>query len=276
MDLPRPPLEISSTANPRIKRLVKLRQKSHRDNEHVTVIEGYRENRRAIDNGHPPTELYFCSDLFQDPGSEKLLADAAAQGASLFACHAPVFRKAAYREGPDGLLSVAPAVGIPLNALTLSETPFLVVAQAIEKPGNLGTILRSADGAGADAVIVCDRCTDINNPNVVRASMGTLFSVPVVETSTEELLPWLHRHGIQTLAATPHATRTYSEVDLTGPVAVVVGTENEGLTNRWMDEASLAVRIPMQGKADSLNVATATTILLYEVLRQRLLSTSRR
>ena len=269
MDVLRPPLEITSPTNPRIKALVKLRQRKQRDSQHVTLIEGFRENRRAIDNQHPPTELYFCRKLFHDEDNEALLNDARAHGAALFDCNEEAFRKAAYRESPDGLLSVAPAIGQPLSSLELSKTPFLVVAQSIEKPGNLGTILRSADGAGADAVIVCDHCTDINNPNVVRASMGTLFSVPVVETTTTMLLPWLRERNIQTLAATPHTDHLYTGVDLTGPVAVVIGTEKHGLTNEWMDGADLRVRIPMLGQADSLNVATATTILLYEVLRQR-------
>jgi TrmH family RNA methyltransferase len=143
------------------------------------------------------------------------------------------------------------------------------VAEAIEKPGNLGTILRSADAAGADAVLVCDRCTDVFNPNVVRASIGTLFSLPVVEVSTDEALPWLRARGIRILAATPAADTLYTDVDLAAATAIVVGTEKVGLSSRWMSEADVRVRIPMRGQIDSLNVASATTLLLYEAVRQR-------
>ena len=144
------------------------------------------------------------------------------------------------------------------------------MAESIEKPGNLGTILRSADAAGAAAVLVCDRCTDVQNPNVVRASVGTLFSLPVVECTTAEAVPWLAERGFRILASTPHAEAFYTDYDLTGPTAVVVGAEQVGLKDAWlMSEACSRVRIPMLGQCDSLNVAAATTILLYEVVRQR-------
>ena len=143
-----------------------------------------------------------------------------------------------------------------------------MIAESIEKPGNLGTILRSADGVGADGVIVCDRCTDIYNPNVVRASVGTLFTLPVVEAGSEETLQWLKDNKVQIVAATPAASAVFTEVDLSGPVAIVVGTEQLGLSNFWMEQADIQVKIPMRGAADSLNVATATTLLLYEVVRR--------
>jgi TrmH family RNA methyltransferase len=149
------------------------------------------------------------------------------------------------------------------------ENPFLLVAEAIEKPGNLGTILRSSDAVGVDAALVCDRCTDIFNPNVVRASVGTLFTQLVAEVHGQELIPYLKTRGIAIVAATPHATKEFTQVDLKGPVAIVVGTEQLGLSKDWMQAADIQVAIPMMGCADSLNVATATTLLLYEVLRQR-------
>ena len=145
----------------------------------------------------------------------------------------------------------------------------LIIAEAVEKPGNLGTIMRSADAAGVDAVIVCDACTDLGNPNVVRASIGTLFTVPIAEASTEETLAWVRDKGISVLAATPAAEKLHTETDMTGSVAIVVGTEQIGLSDRWLNESSLNVRLPMYGQVDSLNVAAATTILLYEAIRQR-------
>ena len=145
----------------------------------------------------------------------------------------------------------------------------LVVAEAIEKPGNLGTILRSSDATGVDGLIVCDRCTDIHNPNVVRASVGTLFTIPVVEAAGEETFRWLKKNNIAIVAATPHAEKLYTEVDMNRALAIAVGTEQLGLSELWMKHADIQVRIPMHGVADSLNVATATTLLLYEALRQR-------
>jgi TrmH family RNA methyltransferase len=262
-------LEITSPTNPRVKDVVRLRQRSHRDDSGCMLIEGFRENRRALDNGHSPSTLFYCESLFQGENNETLLNDSREAGAQLISCPPPVFKKMSYRDRPDGLLAVAPQIRNALADLSLKPAPFIVVAEAIEKPGNLGTILRSSDAAGVDAVIVCDRCTDINNPNVVRASIGTLFSLPVVETSTEEAIAWLNANNIQAVAATPHTDTLYSDVDLTGGVAVVVGTEQYGLSDRWLEASELKVRIPMLGQADSLNVASATTILLYEVVRQR-------
>ena len=149
------------------------------------------------------------------------------------------------------------------------KKPFYVVAEAIEKPGNLGTILRSSDASCAQGVIVCDRCTDIYNPNVVRASVGTLFTVPTVEETSKNTIAWLKKHHIQIVAATPHADMMYYDADFRKPLAIAFGTEQLGLSDLWDKEADIRVKIPMLGVADSLNVAMACTILLYEVVRQR-------
>ena len=264
-----PVLEISSNANPRIKHIIRLRQRSHRDAARQMLIEGYREVHRALSNRYTIESLYFCEELFQGENNHALLDMIQKTGAKLFRCSKPVFAKISYRDRPDGLLALAPQLHLTLADIQLTDAPFIIVAESIEKPGNLGTILRSADAAGADAVIVCDRCTDINNPNVVRASIGTLFCRPVVEASSAETIKWLRQHRIQSLAATPHAQKLYTEADCTTPIAIVVGTEQYGLSETWMQEAHMQIRIPMHGQADSLNVATATTILLFEVCRQR-------
>ena len=264
-----PPPDITSSANPRIKQLIRLRQRSHRDAAGQMLIEGYREIQRAHTNQHPIETLFFCEALFQGQNNHALLEALRQSGTRLLHCSKPVFQKISYRDRPDGLLALGPQLHHKLDDITLSPSPFLVIAEAIEKPGNLGTILRSADAAGADAVIVCDRCTDINNPNVVRASIGTIFCRPVVEATSEETIAWLRQNGIRSLAATPHAKASYTAIDCTGPIAIVVGTEQYGLSPAWMQQADLQVRIPMHGQADSLNVATATTILLFEVCRQR-------
>ena len=263
------PKLISSLQNPRVKTAVKLRQRSHRDELGLMLIEGFREVKRALDNGHAPSELFFCPELFQGQNEAALIDGCREAGAALFECSSPVFAKLSYRDRPDGLLAVAGQVRHALDALRLPPQPLVVVAEAIEKPGNLGTILRSADATGVDAVIVCDRCTDINNPNVVRASVGTLFALPVVETATRNALIWLRENRIQTVAATPDAEDLYTQPDFTKGTAVIVGTEQYGLSEAWLKEADQRVCIPMLGQADSLNVASATTILLYEAVRQR-------
>ena len=175
-----------------------------------------------------------------------------------------------YRDRPEGLLGIGPQLHRGLDDLKLSEHPFFLVAEQIEKPGNLGTIMRSSDAVKVDGLILCDSKTDIYNPNVVRASTGNLFTLPIAEATTAETIPWLKKKGVRILSTSPHVDALYTDVDLTGPVAVVVGAEQYGLTKPWIDEADLAVRLPMLGEADSLNVATATAILLYEVVRQRL------
>lgn len=260
---------LTSLQNPRVKHVVRLRDRQGRDEAGELLIEGTRALRRALDCGYRPHTVYFCADLFQEEDEEVLLADAAAAGATLWATSAAVLRKMAYRSQPEGMIGVGPQLTVRLDEMRLSDRPLLVVAAAIEKPGNLGAILRSADAVGADGVIVCDGGTDIHNPNVVWASTGTIFSVPIAEVSFGEALAWLHNQNIKVLAATPHADVEYTEVDLRSPVAIVVGSEQVGLGRTWLDAADLCVCIPMLGQADSLNVAMATTILLYEALRQR-------
>ncbi len=264
-----PQAQITSLQNPRVKEVGRLRTRRYRDEANMLLIEGYRELLRALENQWNPHTLFYCRELFLGGNEEALIRRCTTAGCEVFSCSEAVFRKLAYRDRPDGLLALAPQMRRTLADLPLGEMPFLLVAESIEKPGNLGTMLRSADAAGVDAVIVCDPCTDINNPNVVRASIGTLFSVPVAAAPTTEVIAWLKEKGIQTLAATPHTDRDYDSVDLAIPLAIVVGSEQYGLHSQWMNEADVQVRIPMMGQADSLNVAAAATILLYETLRQR-------
>lgn len=263
------PQPVSSLQNASIKQVVKLRQRSHRDEFGLLIVEGYREVKRALDNRVAVEKLFYCPALYQGKNEPALVARCAELNVPLLECSEPVFRKIAYRDRPEGLLALCPQIHRTLVDLKLPANPFVVVAEHIEKPGNLGTMLRTADAAGVDALIVCDRCTDINNPNVVRASIGTLFTVPLAEASTAETLAWLKANGIRSIAASPHATKNYTEVDMNQPIAIVVGAEQFGLSDAWMQQADELVRIPMLGQADSLNVAAAATILLYEVVRQR-------
>ena len=263
------PSVISSLTNPRVKQAVALRHRSHRDTLGLTLVEGYPEVRRAVENRHFPVTFFTCPALFQGENEPELIRRCREAGVEHLECTEAVFRKMSYRDRPDGLLAVAPQVRGSIAELHLPDNPLLIVVQAIEKPGNLGTILRSSDAAGADAVLVCDRCTDVNNPNVIRASIGTLFALPVIETPTDEALPWLKAHGIRTVATTPHTDRLYTDEDFRGPIAIVLGTEQVGLTDAWLDSSDVRVRIPMRGQSDSLNVAQAATLLLFEAVRQR-------
>jgi TrmH family RNA methyltransferase len=277
-----------------VKQLVKLRDRRPRDEAGVFLVEGYREIRRALEKNVALQEIYFAPEWFLGENEPALIEQARAAGAQTFELTKDAFAKVAYRERPDGLLAVAPQwrttladldeiVGrgrrtppleMPANPAgfgdpALQRAPFLLVVEGIEKPGNLGTILRSADAAGCDAVIVCDPVTDIFNPNVVRASTGVLFSVPLVVEESARVLAWLREKGVRTVATTPAADKIYSDADLCGPLAVVMGSEQYGLSEFWLKNADLPVRIPMAGQADSLNVAMATIITLFEAVRQR-------
>jgi len=260
---------IASPANPRIKSVSRLRERRHRDDAGLMIVEGRREIRLAIAGGHAPVELFYCTERFRGGESAQVVEACRAAGAGLVACDAAAFDKVAYRENPDGLLAVAPLIRRRLADLRVPDPGLLVIVEAIEKPGNLGTILRTADAAGAHGVVVCDRCTDLGNPNVIRASLGTLFTVPVAEATTDEAIGWLRSRGIRILAATPHATTLYTDADMTGPTAIALGAEQNGLSEIWMQAADARVRIPMLGRADSLNVSASATILLYEAVRQR-------
>ncbi|MBS0634842.1 MAG: RNA methyltransferase, partial [Verrucomicrobia bacterium] len=196
-----------------------------------------------------------------------------AAGAEIIETSSKVFHKMSYRDRPDGLIGVARQERKGLmhldELIKKTKNPLFVVAEAIEKPGNLGTILRSSDASGVTALIVANRCTDIFNPNVVRASCGTLFTVPVVEATSEEVIAWLKKHQVKILAAMPQAKALYTNVDMKQAVAIAVGTEQLGLSDAFKEQADIQVRIPMLGAADSLNVAMATTLILYEAVRQR-------
>ena len=264
---------ITSVQNPTIKTAARLSCRKERNASGLFLIEGYREIKRAADRGILFQKLLICPQFFLGTNEKALIEQICNQGVEMIVCSEQVFRKLSYRDRPDGLLTIAVQMQHSLNdfiaKLAAKKDPFLMIAEAIEKPGNLGTILRSADAAGADGVIVCDRCTDIYNPNVVRASVGTLFTIPVVEASSAETLCWLQEQKIKVIATTPSAEKEFTHADLTGGIAIAVGTEQLGLSETWMHAADLEVRIPMHGVADSLNVATATTLLLYEAVRQR-------
>jgi RNA methyltransferase, TrmH family len=255
-------MKIISSQNPRIKFIIKLRDdKRLRQRENLMLVEGWDEINLAIHAGNTPTFVLHSPEIIKqqiDLGSVELITVTQV-----------IFEKISLRENPDGWLAVFPLPRTSLADIDLSSDPLLIVAESIEKPGNLGAILRTADAAGVDALLVCDPRVDIYNPNVVRASRGTLFAVPTIEISNEKALSALRENKIKLVAATPHAKKEFTEQDLRGPLAIIVGTENEGLTDFWLNEADIKVKIPMLGKVNSLNVSIAAALIVYEARRQR-------
>ena len=232
-------------------------------------MEGYRELRRAAAGGIVFDEISACPELFLGDNEAGLLEKCRKAGAQVFEMAEAPFRKVSYRDRPEGLLGVARQFEVGLGRLEIADPALVLVAEAIEKPGNLGTMLRTAEAAGAGAVIVCDPATDPFNPNVVRASLGTLFEVPLAVASTPDTIAWLRERRIRSLAATPAAATPHHAADMTGPVALVIGSEQYGLTDAWLEGADERIVIPMPGSVDSLNAAMSAGILLFEAIRQR-------
>jgi TrmH family RNA methyltransferase len=266
------PEKIASLQNPRVKALVKLRRRQARDAAGRFLIEEPLVITRALAAGHPLQTVYFCPELLTAAGRALLHRLQSPTGTApppaTVAVTPPVMRKIAYRAEPAGLLVVAPQQRRSLAELSLGPDPLLVVLENVEKPGNLGAVLRAADGAGAAAVLLCGRGADPFNPNVLRASRGVGFQVPTVAATTADVAAWLAEHGIAAVAAAPTAATVYSDADLRRPLALVLGAEDAGLSAQWLERADRHVRIPMRGSGDSLNVATSAAILLYEAIRQ--------
>ncbi len=255
-------MDITSLQNPKVKYIVKLREdKRQRKLDGLMLVEGYDELTLALSTGLKPQTVLTAPELasvsMDIPAAEMITVTRA------------VFEKISYRDNPDGWLGIFPVPKTSLEDLKLSESPFVIVAESVEKPGNLGAILRTADAAHVDAVIVCDPRVDLWNPNVVRASRGTIFTVPTVEADSPNALAFLRSRKMRVLAATPSAEVLYTDVDLKEPIALAVGTEDEGLTDFWMQNADIKVKIPMLGKVNSLNVSIATALITYEAVRQR-------
>jgi TrmH family RNA methyltransferase len=265
-----PDLVLTSPANPRLKALVALRRRRTREETGSALVEGYEELALALDAGVVPETVYYCPELMLEPQEQLgLVRRVAAAGGETVQVARTAFERTAYREGPDGFLAVVPAVARRSVELELGAAPLLLLCQAVEKPGNLGAMLRTADAAGVDAVVAADPVTDWGNPNLVRASKGTVFSVPVASDPTSAVLEWLDTHRVSLVATTPDTDVEHTEVDYTGAVAVAVGGEKYGLTSEVLAHAAYRVRIPMVGRANSLNVATSAAIVLYEAVRQR-------
>ena len=283
-------LVITSPANPRLRDVVALRRRRVRDELRLSLVEGREELTLALDAGARPQALYWCPELWGPQDHADLVDRVRAAGGQCVRLGRAAFEKVAYRQGPDGFLAVLPAPSRHLVELDPYRTdlpsydadprrpdlrrqgstaPLVLLCQGVEKPGNLGAMLRTADAAGVAAVLAADPVTDWGHPNLVRASKGTVYSVPVAADTGPACLDWLAAHAIPIVALTPAGEVDYAEVDYTGPIALAVGAEKTGLTDVVLAAAAQCVVIPMAGRADSLNVATSAAVVLYEAVRQR-------
>ena len=263
-------LHVTSATNPRLKAVAALRRRRVREDEGLTVVDGYEELELAVDAGVVPTTVLHCPELMLDPDRQSALVDRCRDlGSATIRCGRAAFEKVAYREGPDGFLAVVPVAGVPLRALDLPAEPLVVLVEGLEKPGNLGSVLRTADAAGVAAVVAADPATDWGNPNVVRASKGTVFSVPVAAAPLPEVLAWLRERGIRLVATTPDTDLLHTDADYRGAVAIAAGTEKTGLTDEALAAADDRVRIPMAGHVNSLNAGVSAAVVVYEAVRQR-------
>lgn len=254
---------ITSVQNERIKEIIRLRKPRERRKQDLIIIEGRQEIELARQAGLEIVELFYCQDF---AGNKKIVS----LPEEIITPVVPaVFEKISYRENPDGFLALARPKYLELEKIKLSKNPLVIILESLEKPGNLGAILRSADAAGADAVIVANPKTDIYNPNVIRASLGTIFTNQVAVGGVEEIKQWLAKNKIKSLAATPEAKKIYTEADYKGAVAIIMGEEHPGLSKDWLEKVDEKIKIPMRGKIDSLNVSASTAIILFEAVRQR-------
>lgn len=283
---------ITSAQNRKVKELLTLVEKSKaRSAAGLFVVEGQRELGHCLDAGFIPETLFICGEVMAvqnnavnvaktghlaeniegKDGLDALVAKAEALNPRLGVVQIPAFlyEKVAYRGSTEGIIAEVHSVPRSLEDLRLGESPLVMVLESVEKPGNLGAVLRSADAAGADAVIVCDPLTDIWNPNLIRSSVGAVFSVPVAVCTSADAIAFLRKRGIRILTAQLQDSEWYYDTDMTGATALVMGTESTGLTQAWRDSADAHIKIPMLGRLDSLNVSVSAAVLLYEAVRQR-------
>ena len=254
--------DISSIQNPKIKLLTALQKKSaERRSRGVFVVEGQRELQHCVEAGFEVESMFVCKELFT--------GDFDVKNAAVYTVSPKVYEHIAYRGSTEGVVAVVKCRERSLDDLELGETPLIIVLESVEKPGNLGAVLRSADAAKADAVIVCDPLTDLYNPNLIRASIGAVFTVPVVACDSSACIDFLKSKNIQILTAQLQDSSLYYETDMRRGVAIVMGTESTGLTQQWRLAADAHIRIPMLGRLDSLNVSVSAAILLFEAVRQR-------
>lgn len=258
---------ISSLQNTSVKNLVKLSKARERKSQNLFLIEGARELSLALAGDYTIEEVYVCRELFLNTRYPNVLDPIGDD--RVIEITPNVFEKVSYRTSSDGVIALARPKRHTLAEIRLSDNPFVIILESVEKPGNLGAILRSADAAAVDAVIVCDPQTDVYNPNIIRSSVGGIFTVQTAVCSSQEAMDWLKENNIASYAAELKAAEFYQDVDFRGPSAIVMGTEAEGLTDSWLNFANKRIKIPMRGRIDSLNVSVSTAVLTFEAMRQR-------
>ncbi|WOO40786.1 RNA methyltransferase [Rubellicoccus peritrichatus] len=260
---------LTSRQNPRVKALVRLRQRSEREKTGQFLIEGIRETSRALKAGYRISDLYFCPEQQKEHKTRtELSTEIEAKGGQLTQVSSEVFEKLSLRDGPDGILAVSSKPANVLDNLQLGTNPLILVVENVEKPGNLGALMRTADATNA-IVLAADPNTDFYNPHVIRNSQGAVFSTPHAAATSEDIFALFKEYNVQVAATSPDATKTLWECDFSGPVALAVGSEAHGLTAKWLNHAAINLRIPMLGQADSLNVSVSAALCLYEAVRQR-------
>ncbi len=260
---------ITSVQNPRVKGAAHLRDARHRRKQGRIIIDGLREITRAAAAGVPLIEVFVNEEKRAQLEASPEWIGLSRCGSALFAVPAEVFSKIAYGQRDEGIAAVAERPSRELNRLTVPAAPLVAILEEVEKPGNVGAVFRGADGAGLSAVIVAGRNPDLFNPNAIRASLGTVFTLPAAEAGPEEALAWARRQGLQIVAARVEGAVDYTAIDYRRPTAIVLGSEAEGLSPLWRADDITAVGLPMRGSADSLNVSAAAAVLFYEALRQR-------
>ena len=259
---------IDSPRNPRVQAALRLRDREHRLALGQTLVDGAREVLRALQAGAELESAFICRGIARTDDASEALRMIEAAGMPTIEVSERVHDRLAFGNRRDGIVLVVRTRTATLDALEPGPDPLILITEDVEKPGNLGAILRTADGAGCAAVIAIGG-TDLFNPNVVRASVGTVFSMPVAAATPDATIAWLMDHGIRPIAARGDATTTYTAASLTGPLALVLGSEADGLSDAWLAPGIQGVRIPMAGTADSLNVSVAAAILAFEARRQR-------
>ena len=261
---------ITSSSNPKIRNLLLLQEKSKaRKEQGLFVVEGRRELEHCLAAGYSVRTLFVCPEIAEGLTAEGIVSQIASVKPLIIEIPEQLYRKVAYRESTEGIIAEVEYKSLKLSDLRLPENPLIMVLESVEKPGNLGAVLRSADAARADAVLLCDPLTDLYNPNLIRASIGAVFTVPAVACSSEEAIAFLQARGIRILTAQLQDSSLYYDVNMTRGTALVMGTESTGLTDVWRKAASAHIRIPMLGRLDSLNVSVSAAILLFEAVRQR-------
>lgn len=256
---------ITSNQNPKIKNVLALEKARERKQQNVFVVEGIKELSLALEGNYVVNTVFFCPQIISPEAIHKIVRDENL----LIPVQQSVFEKLVYRDSTGGVVAVVQQRQHKLEDIRLRKAPLILVLESVEKPGNLGAVLRTADAAAIDAVIICDPQTDFYNPNVIRSSVGCIFTTQLASTTGEEAIAWLKENKISIFATSLESSTPYNKIDFTIPSAIIMGTESTGLSEPWIKASDATVIIPMRGKIDSMNVSNAAAVIVFEACRQR-------